>query len=58
MNGSRAHKMGPEEANGPKWAWKERGSKPMGSMQKSENGSQQAQSNISKESKGLMEDPK
>ena len=32
MNGSRAHKMGPEEANGPKWAWKERGSKPMGSM--------------------------
>ena len=29
----------------------------MGNMQKSENGPQQAQSNVSKESKGLMEDP-
>ena len=57
MNGSRAHEVGPKEANRPKWAWKERGSKPMGNMQKSENGPQQAQSNISKESKGLMEDP-
>ena len=57
MNGSRAHKVGPEEANGPKWAQKEKGRKPMGSMQKSENGPQQAQGNASKKSKGLMEDP-
>ena len=32
MNGSQAHKVGLEEANGPEWAWKEKGSKPMGSM--------------------------
>ena len=32
MNGSRAHKVGPEEANRPEWTWKERGSKPMDSM--------------------------
>ena len=57
MNVSRAHKVGLEEASEPEWARKERGSKPMGSMQKSENGPQQAQSNTSKESKGLMEDP-
>ena len=58
MNGSQAHKVGPKEANEPEWARKERGSKLMDSMQKSENGPQEAQSNISKESKGLMEDPK
>ena len=57
MNGSRAHKVGLEEANGLEWAQKERRSKPMGSMYKSKNRSQQAQSNASKESKGLMEDP-
>ena len=27
-----AHKVGPEEANGLEWTWKERRSKPMGSM--------------------------
>ena len=57
MNGSRAYKVSPEEANGLEWAQKERRSKPMGSMQKSENGPQQTQSNTNKESKGLMEDP-
>ena len=46
--------MGLEEANGPKGAQRKRSSKPMGSvMQKSENGPQQAQSNASKESKGI-----
>ena len=57
MNGSQAHKVGPEEASGPKQAPKVRGSKPIGSMQKSENRPHQAQSNVSKESKKLMEDP-
>ena len=57
MNGSQAHKVCPEEANGPERAQKERGSKPMGSMWKSENRSQQAESNVSEESKGLMEEP-
>ena len=44
MNGSRTHKVGSEEANRLEWARKERRSKPMGSMQKSENEPQQAQS--------------
>ena len=57
MNGSRIHKVGPEKANGLEWAWKERKSKHIGIMQKSENEPQQTQSNVSKESKGLMEDP-
>ena len=57
MNGSRAHKVGPEEANGLEWNQKKKRSKPMGNMQKSKNGLQQAQSNVSKESNGLMEDP-
>ena len=49
MNGSRAHKVGPEEANGLEWARKER-------RNASKNEPQQTQSNASKESKGLMED--
>ena len=57
MNGSRAYKVSHEQANGLEWAQKERRSKPMGSMQKSENGPQQTQSNTSKEIKGLMKDP-
>ena len=44
MNGSQARKVSHEEANRLEWARKERRSKPMGSMQKSENESQQAQS--------------
>ena len=57
INGSQVRKMGPEEANGPKGARRERRSKPMGSMQKSENGPQQARNDASKESKELMESP-
>ena len=57
MNGSQAHKVGPEEANGLEWARKERRSKLMSNMLKSEKGPQQAQSNTSKEIKGLMKDP-
>ena len=56
-NGSRAHKVGLEEANRLEWALKEKRSKLKGSMWKSKNEPQQAQSNVSKESKGLMEDP-
>ena len=32
MNGSRAHKVDPEEANRLEWVRKERRSKPIGSM--------------------------
>ena len=46
------------EANRPKRARRERSSKPLAiAMWKSEHGLQQARSNASKESKGLMESP-